>query len=253
VLGGNLGVDAIQEFSVITSNYEADYGKTSGGVVNAVTRSGTNQLHGSAYEFLRNSKLDAKNYFDDPTTPIPSFKRNQFGGTLGGPIVKDHAFFFVDFEGIRQSKGITTVCDRAVRGGAGWDFMFESRPREHVHANSGDGRPSSASVFTFYHLPNQGAVAGSTGDLGVFTFAGQQVVNENFLTTRVDHKFSQNDSLFGTYMYDKTPYSSPDGLDNVEFSTLDRQTVRCHRRDAPLHAHFCKFNSHWRQSRSREQ
>src|SRR6202521_4315337 len=120
VLGGSLGVDAIQEFSVLTSNYSAEYGKTSGGVVNAITRSGTNQIHGSAYEFLRNSKLDAKNYFDDPTTPIPSFKRNQFGGTLGGPIVKDHTFFFVDFEGIRQSKGITTVAtvpSAAARGG----------------------------------------------------------------------------------------------------------------------------------------
>ena len=120
VLGGSLGVDAIEEFSVITSNYEADYGKTSGGVVNAITRSGTNQIHGSAYEFLRNSKLDAKNYFDDPTMPIPPFKRNQFGGTIGGPIVKDHTFFFADYEAIRQSKGITTVAtvpSAAARGG----------------------------------------------------------------------------------------------------------------------------------------
>jgi hypothetical protein len=220
VLGGNLGVDAIQEFSVITSNYEADYGKTSGGVVNAVTRSGTNQIHGSAYEFLRNSRLDAKNYFDDPTTPIPSFKRNQFGGTLGGPIVKDHTFFFVDFEGIRQSKGITTVAtvpSAAARGGT-----LCSRPDSGSTCTPTPVTidPAAQAYFTFYHLPNQGAVAGSNGDLGVFTFAGQQVVNENFLTTRVDHKFSQNDSLFGTYMYDKTPYSSPDGLDNVEFSTL---------------------------------
>src|SRR4029077_21033823 len=72
VLGGSLGVDAIQEFSVLTSNYSAEYGKTSGGVVNAITRSGTNQFHGSAYEFLRNNKLDALNFFDDPTQPIPS-------------------------------------------------------------------------------------------------------------------------------------------------------------------------------------
>src|SRR6202008_1268088 len=107
VLGGNLGVDAIQEFSVLTTNYSADYGKTSGGVVNAITRSGTNQFHGSVYEFLRNSALDAKNYFDQGT--IPPFRRNQFGGTIGGPIVKDHTFFFADYEGIRQAKGITTV------------------------------------------------------------------------------------------------------------------------------------------------
>src|SRR5947209_3283837 len=109
VLGGNLGVDAIQEFSVLTTTYSAEYGKTSGGVVNAITRSGTNQLHGSVYEFIRNSKLDAKNYFDDRTLPIPPFKRNQFGAAIGGPIVRDHTFFFADYEGIRQSKGISTL------------------------------------------------------------------------------------------------------------------------------------------------
>src|SRR5581483_5527885 len=81
VLGGSLGVDAIQEFSVLTTNYSADYGKTSGGVVNAITRSGTNRFHGSAYEFLRNSALDARNFFDGST--IPPFKRNQFGGAIG--------------------------------------------------------------------------------------------------------------------------------------------------------------------------
>src|SRR6266850_1111399 len=106
VLGGSLGVDAIQEFSVLTSNYSAEYGKTSGGVVNAITRSGTNQWHGSGYEFVRNSALDTRNYFDDPGS-IPPFTRNQFGGTVGGPIFKDKTFFFADYEGIRQSKGIT--------------------------------------------------------------------------------------------------------------------------------------------------
>src|SRR6202043_2289773 len=105
VLGGNLGVDAIQEFSVLTSNYSAEYGRTSGGVVNAVTRSGSNQFHGGAYEFLRNSALDARNFFDGST--IPPFKRNQFGASAGGPIQKDETFIFGDYEGIRQSKGVT--------------------------------------------------------------------------------------------------------------------------------------------------
>src|SRR5437660_7470113 len=118
VLGGNLGVDAIQEFSVLTSNYSAEYGKTSGGVVNAITRSGTNQFHGSTYEFLRNSSLDSRNYFD--VGKIPPFKRNQFGGAIGGPIFKDKTFFFADYEGIRQSKGIsnlTVVPSQAARNG----------------------------------------------------------------------------------------------------------------------------------------
>src|SRR5246127_1916779 len=109
VLGGNLGVDAIQEFSVLTTNYSAEYGKTSGGVVNAITRSGTNEFHGSAYEFLRNSALDAKNFFEAADQPKAPFKRNQFGGAIGGPIFKGKTFFFADSEGIRQSKGIANV------------------------------------------------------------------------------------------------------------------------------------------------
>src|SRR5712692_823039 len=177
VLGGSLGVDAIEEFSVITSNYEADYGKTSGGVVNAITRSGTNQIHGSGYEFLRNSKLDALNYFD--VGKIPPFKRNQFGGTIGGPIVKNHTFFFADYEGIRQSKGITTVDtvpSAAARGGTLCSSP-DVPPPNNCMPTTVTVDPAAQAYFTFYHLPNQGAVAGSNGDLGIFTFAGQQIVN----------------------------------------------------------------------------
>src|SRR5258708_30372041 len=210
VLGGSLGVDAIQEFSVLTSNYSAEYGKTSGGVVNAITRSGTNQIHGSVYEFLRNSRLDARNYFDDPTKSIPPFKRNQFGGAVGGPIFKNRPFFFADYEGIRQSKGITTVA-----------FVPSQNARNGILSTGNvTVDPAAAAYLTFYHLPNSGLLAGSNGDIGIYTFPGQQIVSENFLTTRVDHKISDSDSLFGTYMYDNTPYSSPDGLNNVEFTTL---------------------------------
>src|SRR6202035_3130117 len=107
VESSSLGVDAIQEFSVLTSNYSAEYGRTSGGIVNAITKSGTNELHGNAYEFLRNSALDARNYFDPAT--IPEFRRNQFGASLGGPIRKDRTFFFGDYEGLRQNLGVTTT------------------------------------------------------------------------------------------------------------------------------------------------
>jgi hypothetical protein len=95
-LGGNLGVDAIEEFSVITTNYAAEYGKTSGGVVNAISRSGTNQIHGSVYGFFRNDALDARNYFDPPQ--IPAFTRDQFGASIGAPIRKDKTFIFGDYE-----------------------------------------------------------------------------------------------------------------------------------------------------------
>src|SRR5271154_2351349 len=107
--GTNLGIDAIQEFNVITTNYSAEFGLNVGAVINVVTRSGTNNFHGSAFEFLRNSALDAKNYFDLLSAPIPAFKRNQFGGTVGGPIIKDKTFFFSAYEGLRQRQGQTIV------------------------------------------------------------------------------------------------------------------------------------------------
>jgi hypothetical protein len=227
VLGGSLGVDAIQEFSVITSNYSAEYGKTSGGVVNAITRSGTNRIHGSAYEFIRNSKLDAANYFE--AGQRSPFKRNQFGGTVGGPIVKDHTFFFADAEFIRQSKGlpqVVTVPSETARSGKLYSiFNPLSTPQCPIGVATADNGcqftvdPSAALYLGFWpHAPAIAQVAGS--DTALYTFSGQQIVNENFITTRVDHHFSDKDSLAGSYMFDRTPYSSPDGMNNVEFQTL---------------------------------
>jgi hypothetical protein len=221
VLGGNLGVDAIQEFSVLTSNYSAEYGKTSGGVVNAITRSGTNEFHGSVYEFLRNSALDAKNYFEPADTPKAAFKRNQFGGAIGGPIVPNRTFFFFDYEGIRQAKGIAnvnTVPSPAARSGA-------------IHDSSGKPitvsvDPQVAKYLALYPVPTAAQCALSTNpDTCATVFNGKQVVNENYLTTRIDHKFSENDSLFGTYLYDRTPYNSPDPFGNVGLSTLSARQI----------------------------
>src|SRR5690349_8793032 len=101
-------IDAIQEFKVQTNNFGADIGR-GGAVVNVVLKSGTNQFHGSAFEFLRNSAMDAKNYFDDPTLPIPGFKQNQFGGTFGGPIIKNRTFFFGDYQGTRIRQAQTNL------------------------------------------------------------------------------------------------------------------------------------------------
>jgi hypothetical protein len=228
VLGGNLGVDAIQEFSVLTSNYSAEYGKTSGGVVNAITRSGTNAFHGSAYEFLRNSALDAKNYFEPADTAKAPFKRNQFGGAIGGPIFKNKTFFFADYEGIRQSKGIANV-----------DFVPSPAARQ------GTLQCTQADVTNMAHgctiVPSTYTVAVDpavqkylalyptptcTGaNVCQFIFNGKQIINENFVTTRIDHKFSDKDSLFGTYLYDRTPYSSPDSFGNVGLSTLSARQI----------------------------
>jgi outer membrane receptor protein involved in Fe transport len=205
VLGGNLGVDAIQEFSVLTSNYSAEYGKTSGGVVNAITRSGTNAFHGSAYEFLRNSALDAANFFENAGgIKKASFRKNQFGGAIGGPIIKSRTFFFADYEGIRQSKGIPN---------------FLTVPSITTRNSVTD--PAIQKYLALYPIP----AASCTDPTCPFTFSGQQVVNENFLTTRIDHRFSDKDALSGTYLYDKTPYNSPDPFGNVALQTLSSRQI----------------------------
>jgi hypothetical protein len=210
VLGGNLGVDAIQEFSVLTSNYSAEYGKTSGGVVNAITRSGTNAFHGSVYEFLRNSALDAKNFFEAAGAPKASFRRNQFGGAIGGPIYKSHTFFFADYEGIRQAKGIANV-----------DFV----PSPAARSGNLQSGPVSVDPAVQKYLALYPAASCTGADVCQVVFNGQQIINENFVTTRVDHKFSNKDSLFGTYLYDRTPYSSPDSFGNVELNTLSARQI----------------------------
>lgn len=201
VLGANLGVDAVKQFSVLESNYPAQYGRTSGGVINAVTRSGTNPLHGDVYDFLRNSALDARNFFD---SQIPPFRRNQFGGSAGGPVQKGRTFFFADYEGLRQSLGITridTVPSLAARAG-------------QLSTGAIQVDPSAARYLqTFFPLPN-GPLLGS-GDTGIFRFAGQQVTAENYFTTRIDRMFSEENSMFGTYMRDSSKTVQPDTFNEL--------------------------------------
>src|SRR5215831_67943 len=107
VAGVLLGVDAILEFRVLTNAYSAEFGRSAGGVINAVTRSGQNRFNGSLFEFHRNSAFDAKNFFDQADKEIPAFKRNQFGGVLGGPIRKDKTHFFAAYEALIERLGIT--------------------------------------------------------------------------------------------------------------------------------------------------
>src|SRR6202795_785320 len=211
VLGGNLGVDAVAEFSVLTTNQGAEYGRTSGGVISAINRSGTNRLHGSAYEFLRNSALDARNFFDGPS--IAPFRRNQFGVSAGGPIRKDKTFIFADYEGLRQSLGLS---------------MVDNVPS--VAARNGQLSTGTVTVdplvkpyLAFYPLPNPNQPA---GDIQIFSFSGSQVVTENFFTTRVDHRFSEKDNLAGSYMYDNSPSSQNDEFNNkLIFTKTRRQLV----------------------------
>jgi hypothetical protein len=218
VLGAALGVDAIQEFSVTTTNYTAESGRASGAIINAITKSGTDQFHGDAFWFLRDKNLDAKNYFD---TTLPPFHRNQFGGSLGGPIKKNKTFFFVAYEGIRQDKSFSfhdLVPSPAARAGNLCSTPDGSCTPTTITVNTSVGP-----FLGFYPLPNGGLIG--NGDTGVFNAAGPATFSENYVIARGDHKISDKDNLAVTWFRDKAPFISPDPLLDVrnELST-DRQT-----------------------------
>src|SRR6267143_492856 len=212
VLGDNLGIDAVEQVSVLGSNYPSDYGRTSGGVINAVTRSGKNALHGTAYEFLRNSALDARNFFDGPT--IPPFKRNQFGASAGLPIQRDRTFLFGDYEGLRQSLGVTTV--NTVPSAAARNGQLSTG---NINVDPAVARFLAA----FYPLPNRPLLG--SGDTGIFAFADQQVTTEDYLTVRLDRKFSTKDSIFGTYMRDNSKTVQPGTFDELLTNVVSRRQV----------------------------
>src|SRR5882757_2608914 len=231
VIGAALGVDAIQEFSVLTGGFSAEYGKATGGVVNAITKSGTNSFHGDVYEFIRNSALDSRDYFSrSGDTPLAQFRRNQFGGAAGGPIIKDKTFIFGDYEGFRQAKGITTTItvpsDSARAGTLHYD---PTTPPPGGCTVTVPGtctvtvNPTAAAELAMFPQATPGT---SAKDKGKFIHSGLQIVPENFYTARVDHKLSRNDGLFGTYLFDDTDFTQPDSFNNVLLkSHTRRQTV----------------------------
>src|SRR6266852_3501239 len=218
-LGVNLGVDAVEQFTVLTSNYPAQVGRSSGGVVAASTRMGTNSFHGDVFEFLRNSALDARNFFDRAKPP---FRRNQFGASAGGPLWKNRTFLFGDYEGLRASTGITqvdstpspaarsgTLCDRTVTD-CSRTITISVDPTVLKFVNAFWPAPNGPLQCPF---PDKPCLPG-TGDTGVFTFAGQQITPENYFTTKIDHKLSTEDRLSGTYMFDGGTVRQPDELNN---------------------------------------
>jgi len=234
VAGFAIGVDAVAEFSVITSNYSAEYGRTSGGIINAITRAGTNGFHGDAYGFLRAARLDARSYFD--AGPPPPFHRNQFGASLGGPIRKGKTFFFVDYEGFRQGRGNTAkdkVPNLAARTGLihltpaqraiDTDCVSTNNPSDPNACQLNAIDPTAATYLNFYPAPNGPAI---NPDVSTYNVAINNVVHDNFVTTRIDHQFSEKDSLYGTYLYDKGLNNQPDVLNEVlSGNTSTRHTI----------------------------
>jgi len=210
VLGLSLGVDAIEEFSIITENASAQYGRTSGGVIDAVTRAGSNYFHGSLYEFLRNNVLDARNFFDGSSAP--PFRKNQFGATLGGPVKRQKTFFFFDFEGIRQALGVTAV-----------SIVPSPQARlGHLLSGAVTVDPLVAPYLSFFPLPN-GPI---NGDVGTYSLVTQDFTTESFATARGDHRFSDKDSIHMTWLFDSGQTSGPDVFGELLLGTFaQRQTA----------------------------
>ncbi|MGH9355985.1 MAG: carboxypeptidase regulatory-like domain-containing protein, partial [Terriglobia bacterium] len=185
--GQLLGVDAIREFNVLTGAYGAEYGKRPGAQVVIVTQSGSNSVHGSVYEFLRNSAFDARNFFDHGS--IPAFERNQFGAALGGPIRRNATFIFANYEGFRQRLGlsdVTLVPDNNARNGL--------LPGADGTLNNVGIAPGVAPLLSLWPVQNGPELGGGIAE----TFSHPvQDIREDFGFTRLDHIFSSADSLSG--------------------------------------------------------
>jgi len=220
VTGAALGVDAIAEFQILTNTYGAQFGGT-GAVVNTASRSGTNQFHGSAYEFLRNNHLDSRGYFDvgpnGKPTSAPPYRRNQFGGTLGGPIRKDKLFFFANYEGLRSSLGQTQIAyvpEPYVLKGQ----LCAVNPQ--LKSPGATTCPTAELTQVVPVVPAiQGAILSlyprptpTAPDLGGYAPYAERaslLTKQSYSLGRLDYSISSRDSLFGRYVIDRTNQTNP--------------------------------------------
>ncbi|MGB6192550.1 MAG: carboxypeptidase-like regulatory domain-containing protein [Terracidiphilus sp.] len=197
--GQLLGVDAVREFNVVSDTYDATYGKRDGAQVSIVTSSGTNQLHGAVFEFVRNSAFDARNYFDQGA--IPNFQRNQFGGSLGGPIRSNKLFLFGNYEGFRQNWGlsaVTLVPDNQARLG----YLPDSSGNEqYVGVNA-----AVAPLLALW--PAQNGPELGHGIAEAFSNPPQRI-REDFGTSRFDYNLAKQDQLFAVYTVDDSSADTP--------------------------------------------
>ena len=222
--GQLLGVDAVREFSVVTDAYGAEYGKRPGAQINIVTASGTNSVHGDAYEFVRNSALDARNYFDLPQ--IPHFERNEFGGSLGGPIKKNKSFLFANYEGFRQSLGlsdVTLVPDSNARAGLLPCAALTTVTASCMASTALTPVPLAkgvANLLNLWPVANgpELTVNGLDSGIAEALSSPQQHIREDFGTARFDQVFSDKDTLAAVYTGDDSQSLSPT---TNPFSTVD--------------------------------
>jgi hypothetical protein len=219
VAGTALGVDSIREFEVVTSPFSAEYGRGTGGTISVVSKSGTNRPHGSLFGYLRDSAMDARNFFD-PVTGPPDFTRQQFGGSVGGPVVPNRTFFFGNYEGLRQERGATsfyTVPNEATRQG-----IVGGRP---VAIN-----PEVQPYLAIYPLPNGRDFGDGTAEFSTET---NRSTNEHFFAGRIDQQFSDDHSAFVRYTYSNARDSLPAdlvlynevGTSKSQFLTAELKTI----------------------------
>ncbi|HKX32850.1 MAG TPA: TonB-dependent receptor [Blastocatellia bacterium] len=185
-----VGVETVKEFRVLTNTFSSEYGRTAGGVFVAVTKSGSNEFHGSGFEFMRNDNVDARNFFDQQR---PEFRRNQYGFTLGGPVIRDKTFFFTSYEGLREYKGVSVL-----------SYVPSDAARNSLTID-----PRAVPLLNLFPRQN-GAVVGNPAD-GIAEFTGitNRKSRDDFFTVRGDHNFSSTDTFLARYLLDDSDYVLP--------------------------------------------
>ncbi len=215
-----LGVDAVREFNLLRDSYSAEYGKRPGAQVLIVTQSGSNQFHGSLYEFLRNNAFDARNFFDGNSTP--GLERNQFGGALGGPIQKDKTFFFANLEALQQhlhQTGVDLVPDSNARSGYLPCKLISPVPS--ACPTSGLAFVGVSPLISLWPEPSPGAP--DFGGIAEAFNSPLQTIRDDFGTARLDHVFSPKDSLNAVYTIDDSSDFTPT---STNLYSTDSETLR---------------------------
>jgi Carboxypeptidase regulatory-like domain/TonB-dependent Receptor Plug Domain len=211
--GNMLGVEAIREFQVLTNSFSAEYGRHTGAVVNAATKTGTNAFHGSLFEFHRNEALDSNRWeAKENGLSKPDFVRNQFGGSAGGPIVESRTFFFANYEGLRETLGQTRTFNV---------------PSAAVRANAS---PVQKTYLESFPMPNGRVLDAQRGE---FVRQDTRETEEHYVVTRLDHQFSSNSSVFGRYTFNEGQVTDPERVNTgaitktrLQFMTLEHLTIR---------------------------
>src|SRR6266849_1965069 len=223
--GINLGVDGIQEFSVLTSNYTAEYGRTSGAVINAITKSGVNRFHGTGFFFDRDKIFDARNFFD-PAGPIPPFRRIQFGGSGGTAIVKDKTFVYGTYEGVRQNKPLSRTIHVPTQEARNGMLCVASGGNPCASLTAVAVDPKVAPYLALWPCPTGSACQTAANlDIVSLNVSLPGISKEVYATGRVDQKVSDKDNLSGSYFFDSGPLTQPDPLLNATHSVFSRRQM----------------------------